>query len=273
MANLKDLLKKEEVVVVTHEGVFHSDELTAIALLEVAGLNLKVKRVNHQTDLSTMDYDLAVDIGRVFDGKKHFDHHQGGTDGKASAGLVYDALVETGMLPEVRKLRGVIDAIDAIDNGIKQPTADSVTAIISRFNADDIYSAEQYDKFFEAVDFIEDYIIIPLLKEHEKVVEAIEELSQIEVNGPVVELPKFNIYWPEVFNGQNHPEVEAVMWFDEEQNTYKIQTTPVEIGSFQRVGRGLTPMDGMTFVHQGQFFAVAPNRETMERYIKYIFEV
>jgi len=63
------------------------------------------------------------------------------------------------------------------------------------------------------------------------------------------------------------------MWFDDEQNTYKIQTTPVKIGSFQRVGRGLTPMDGMTFVHQGQFFAVAPNRETMERYIKYIFEV
>ena len=27
MANLKDLLKKEEVVVVTHEGVFHSDEV------------------------------------------------------------------------------------------------------------------------------------------------------------------------------------------------------------------------------------------------------
>ena len=273
MANLKELLKKDKVVVVTHEGVFHSDEVTAIALLEVAGFKMKVKRLNHQTDLSTIDYDLAVDIGRVFDGEKHFDHHQGGTDGKASAGLVYDALVESGILPEVRELRDVVSAIDAIDNGIKEPTPDSITGIVSRFNADNVYSAEQYDKFFEAVDFVQDYIINPLLKEHEKVVAAIEELSKIEVKGPVVELPKFNMHWSEVFNGQNHPEVEAVMWFDEIQNTYKIQTTPVEVGSFQRVGRGLTPMEGMIFVHQGQFFAVAPDRETMERYIKYIFEV
>jgi len=273
MANLKEL-KNKEITILTHEGVFHSDEVTAIALLEIAGLDLKVKRINHQADLSAMDYDLAVDIGRVFDGEKHFDHHQGGTDGKASAGLIYDALVESGMLPEVKKLRGVVNAIDAIDNGIKQPTPDSITAIVSRFNADDVYSAEQYDHFFKAVDFVEDYIIYPLIKEYEKEIKpAIEELSKIEVNGPVVELPEFNRHWPEVFNGQNHPKVEAVMWFDKDQNTYKIQTTPIEVGSFQRVGRGLLPMDGMTFVHQGQFFAVAPNRETMERYIKNIFEV
>ena len=65
--------------------------------------------------------------------------------------------------------------------------------------------------------------------------------------------------------------MEAVTWYDKDQDKWKIQTTPKYHGSFERVGRGLEPMEGMDFIHTGKFFAVAKDKETMDRYIQHCF--
>ncbi len=76
-------------LIATHNKMFHADEITAIALLELfTDYKIEVERVNHDTkDFSK--YDFVIDIGKTFDGKKYFDHHQY-KGGKSSAGLIWD---------------------------------------------------------------------------------------------------------------------------------------------------------------------------------------
>ena len=76
-------------LIATHNKMFHADEVTAIALLEVfTDFEIEVQRVDHDTkDFSK--YDFVIDIGKKFDGIKYFDHHQF-KGGKSSAGLIWD---------------------------------------------------------------------------------------------------------------------------------------------------------------------------------------
>ena len=76
-------------LIATHNKIFHADEVTAIALLEIfTDYQIEVYRVAHETqDFSK--YDFVIDIGKVFDGVNHFDHHQY-KGGKSSPGLIWD---------------------------------------------------------------------------------------------------------------------------------------------------------------------------------------
>jgi len=134
-------------VIGTHDGKFHCDEVLACALLKLLPQysDATIKRTRDQTILDTCD--VVVDVGGVFDPKKHrYDHHQRTFQESfsslrpgypwitrlSSAGLVYvhfgleilsqvlEMPVDSEIVSETfsKVYDGFIEEIDAIDNGI-----------------------------------------------------------------------------------------------------------------------------------------------------------
>ena len=87
---LKRLYKYEKINLLPNNNkMFHADEVTAIALLEIfTDYEIEVERVNHDCQ-DFYKYDFVIDVSKKFDGIKYFDHHQF-KGGKSSAGLIWD---------------------------------------------------------------------------------------------------------------------------------------------------------------------------------------
>ena len=82
---------KPEVVIATHNGEFHADDLMACAIakryLTAMGLDVKIIRTRDQTAIDKAD--IAIDVGGVHEpGKLRFDHHQDRQSKVASAGML-----------------------------------------------------------------------------------------------------------------------------------------------------------------------------------------
>ena len=100
-----------ELKIATHNGIFHADEVTAIALIKLFITdNYKIYRIPHDTkDFSK--FDIVIDIGRKFDGKKFFDHHQY-KGGKSSAGLIWSYIGFEDKYSEISKFIKIVDDND-----------------------------------------------------------------------------------------------------------------------------------------------------------------
>ena len=136
-------------LIATHNKMFHADEITAIALLEVfTDFEIEVQRVDHDTkDFSK--YDFVIDIGKKYDGIKYFDHHQY-KGGKSSAGLIWDYLSINKQYPNISKL---IDLVDRNDVGIEKAKPFEYSSLIKCYNSRNIISEEQDNQFNQAIDF------------------------------------------------------------------------------------------------------------------------
>jgi len=265
-------LEIENKEIVTHNGVFHADEVTAIALLSLFGETLIVpERLNHQTQ-NFDGYDFVIDIGRKFDGVKWFDHHQH-QGGKASAGLIWDYIQNTlGIKGKYPKIDSLIEMADRHDTGEKKAGDFEYPMIIASYNSEDIYSPLQDEAFMEAVKFAI-HFIGSLKKSQDAVSDAakvVEESKNLKDEGlpDIVELKQFHRLWNTQLNGETTPEIEAVVWFDEKQKNWQAQVTPKKAGSFEFNGRKFLPDDSMEFVHAAGFFAVAKDRDTIISFLK-----
>lgn len=258
--------------IITHNGVFHADETVAVALLRVfLKEKVEVSRLQHQTDLSTVEFDMAIDIGRQFDGVRFFDHHQR-AGGKASAGLIFDFLGVAADYPEITEL---VELVDANDVGEKKAGKWEFPTMVAAYNAANIYGKNQDAAFEKAVAFAVDQI--SSLKRSQDEMDQAKSicdnamwLGEDENLEDVVELPRFTINWNRFINGENEDfsKIGAVMWYDDVQNCWKAQVTPVASGSFDFHGRKFLSAEGMTFVHAAGFFAVADSRERMITFLK-----
>ena len=153
---------------VTHDGVFHGDEVCAFTMLNILYPKNTLIRSRKQEDFDKADY--IFDVGKVYDPKNNkFDHHQEGcnetfTDNHSillsSAGMVYKKygkqMIETIINKDIPE--DVLDVIhnkfyntfvveiDAIDNGIsacdkpKYYHATSFSSTISKLNGNEIYN-------------------------------------------------------------------------------------------------------------------------------------
>jgi len=173
-------LTKTEIV--THNGIFHADEVTAVALLKLDERfeNISIVRTRDADVIASAD--IAVDVGGVYDvNKGRFDHHQHSYTGPmSSAGMVYEALhqyggycdymsspcselwctCDTGMTtirPDISWERDLIKEIDEQDTGAKRNPDNHYCQVISSFNTIDIYSKAQDEAFDEAVEFAMGY--------------------------------------------------------------------------------------------------------------------
>ena len=179
-------MENSTVTILTHDGRFHADDVTAVSLLtthfESIGIQTNVRR---SRDVKLFDQcDILVDVGEVYNPSKlRFDHHQKDCDETytettsiplSSVGMVWkhygEDLVEHYIDNHTDKSLDhngikeltdsiyfkIIQEIDASDNGVPMVTGGhrnywsnlNLPSIISSMNSDD---SEQLEAFQNAV--------------------------------------------------------------------------------------------------------------------------
>lgn len=138
---------------VTHNGIFHSDEVLAIALLQLSGEKFTTERTRDES--LVLQADIRVDVGGQYDPSKLcFDHHQSNyTETLSSAGMVHKYIIHTNRLicMDFKKLDTLVSDVDLQDNGIKRMPQNHYCNIISGLNYPDIFSEKQEGQFERAV--------------------------------------------------------------------------------------------------------------------------
>ena len=162
----------------THNGVFHTDDVFAVAILKMLYPSMKVIRTRDPTQYGRAD--ICVDVGRKYNPSKgHFDHHQETFRMKrngipyASAGLIWKhfgyRLAKNKIVFEYIDKK-LLQPIDALDNGIalyREPIVQPYTLqkIIDLFNPSWTVEKEDYtSEFNDAVAFAMDILRLEIEK-------------------------------------------------------------------------------------------------------------
>jgi len=76
------------MIIVTHDGKFHLDEMFALATLKLLYPDAEIKRTRDVEIINSAD--IVVDVGGVYNVEKNlFDHHQSGGAGKRENGIPF----------------------------------------------------------------------------------------------------------------------------------------------------------------------------------------
>jgi uncharacterized UPF0160 family protein len=154
MAITTETKTKNTLNILTHNGVFHADEVLAIALIKFALPEMEVK-ITRGRDIPSDGFDVVVDVNGEYKpgiGGGRFDHHQfkEGDDlyGLSSAGLILKELTT----PISTHIRELVDYIDKHDCGIEQRADHPLIKLIQGMNdPDDVYGEAQDKNFVFAV--------------------------------------------------------------------------------------------------------------------------
>lgn len=149
--------------VLTHDGVFHADEVLAIALLEVFSDGTAV--VTRGRGLKSDNFLFVIDVNGEYSPEHGlFDHHQFEKDhekyGKSSAGLIWEYIQQqTGVTSELYKsIAQLVKEVDEQDTGVKKHEANHFCNIIAAYNSDFIYKPNQEMQFYKAVNTAHEHI-------------------------------------------------------------------------------------------------------------------
>lgn len=284
--------------ILTHDGIFHADEVFAISVLRRVFGDVEIIRTRSQEEIQNFD-GIVVDVGGEFSPERNrFDHHQrtGPTrmDGRkfSSAGLIWDrwgreSLEDTSIAKELNsfqlgRLWFLVDqrlfrGIDAIDNGeIEFPTeVVSLSGMISLFNSPWGVEQERRDDLFAlAIDLagaVLDRVIL-------------EALSKVRAEGivsaaidakitPEVLVLEEGCPWQQALLDSG--DLDTLFTVFPAPDSWRVQAVPTEVGSFQSrkllpedwAGKpqaelaALTGIDDIVFVHPGRFIGGASSKE------------
>jgi uncharacterized UPF0160 family protein len=173
------------VKVCVHDGMFHADEVVALAIIMIALGKDNVEYIRSRNYPDFMEADFAVDVGGKYDGVRFFDHHQNdffkmheGTDIKyAAAGLVWDIFCPTIAVKylgdtDINRINkfytyvvnNLILGIDAVDNGQYRDNnsihQNTLSSIVKTFNVDNYIAnwEKQNIAFKHVTEFIYQYL-------------------------------------------------------------------------------------------------------------------
>jgi uncharacterized UPF0160 family protein len=256
-------------VIVTHPGVFHADEVYAVAWL----IRYVMPEANEIVIVRTRDEKFlaaaktnrdvyVLDVGGVYEPLNHnYDHHQTGAPCRKS-GLPYAALGlvvgSTGVgcgfyYPEATELdEALIQAIDATDTGASEGyqtlrghpevriPARGVSAVIHGFNPTSGVEADFNRAFEQALKFAGQDLdnAVDAAKEavesRQRVHDAIEATQE-----PWVVLGRYETVAAEVA-ATARPDLKYIVFPDETSGTWRILQVPVKPGSHE--GRWPLPL-------------------------------
>lgn len=178
-------VKNDKIKVCVHNGIFHADEVLALAIIMIALGKDNVEYIRSRNFPDYMEADFAVDVGGSYDGVKFFDHHQNtffkmheGTDiSYAAAGLLWDkycfaiASIYLGDtdINKINKfytyvVNNLILGVDATDNGQYKDNntihQNTLSSIVKTFNVDNYLTnlVEQHTAFKQVVEFMYQYL-------------------------------------------------------------------------------------------------------------------
>lgn len=274
------------ITVTTHNGNFHADDVFSVAALKRILPPFTLVRTR---DMSLIEKsDIVIDVGGQYDADAgRFDHHQRGGAGERENGIPYSSF---GLIWQKYGLEichgdpdladavdaGLVSNIDAIDCGHVEgvPQGISLSQTLSMFNPT-WQEEDDFDACFdEAVEFamrlLERFIASAKggISARSIVARAIEDAQDPRV----IVLKKYTP-WKKTVHALS--EDALYMVYPSQTGAWRIQTVPIEPGSFEnrkplpREWAGLadddlkavTGIDDAMFCHNGLFIAGAESFE------------
>jgi uncharacterized UPF0160 family protein len=285
------------MVIATHDGSFHADEVFAVAALSLLGDPTEVMRTRDPEMLKAAD--LRIDVGfRDAAETGDFDHHQRGFDATrangvryASFGLVWREFGQRVCDDDAEVAAAVdetlVQTIDANDTGqrLTESVIDgvrpfSVSAVVGGFNAgwDETVNAEQTRARFDAAVALASDILTREIaaaasgRRAERIVRAAIAAAP---DPRVIEL-SVNAPWKRVLVPQT---ADALFVIYPKRQGFGLEAVPRALGSFENrrdlpaawgglEGADLvavTGVDDALFCHAKRFLAVAASHEGITR--------
>lgn len=282
--------------IVTHDGVFHADEVFATALIKLVAKSsnnqIEIIRTRNPKILQehlTLETSIVIDVGN-----SEFDHHQelkyntinGEQISMSSFGLVHKKFLELGLIFFDKDLQNLITEIDKADNGVAPST---ISTLIRTFTPkwNDKSDTAMDDAFYRAVDFAK--VILENMFEKTNANLFAEEIIKDEIqnlktqNEFKTNSMKKNYFILETFipfqetvikyNETAQEENKIKFVINKNKNKYNLHTIKKALGSFEN-HVDLISLDlakeleiNVDFIHNNKFFAVANSMEALEELI------
>ncbi|MDQ6995256.1 MAG: MYG1 family protein [Mariprofundaceae bacterium] len=276
-----------EQTIATHNGNFHADDVFSIAALRLINPSFKVIRTRDLELIAKAD--IALDVGGEYDpDKNRFDHHQRGGAGERENGIPYSSF---GLIWQKYGLeicqgnqdlahavdKGLVSNIDAVDCGHVEgvSTGISLSQTIGMFNPT-WQEENNFDACFdEAVEFASRILTRFIAAASGGInAKAIVAKAIDDAEDPrVIVLEKY-IPWKRTVHALSEAALYVV--YPSQTGQWRIQTVPVEMGSFEnrkalpKAWAGLsgqelqavTGIDDAMFCHNGLFIAGAESFES-----------
>ncbi len=273
--------------IATHNGNFHADDVFSVAALKSIFPSFKLIRTRDLALIAKAD--IVIDVGGEYDADAdRFDHHQRGGAGERENGIPFSSF---GLIWQKYGVEicdgnkdvahavdvGLVSTIDAIDCGHVDGVAEgiSLSQTISMFNPTWQEDSHFDDCFDEAVDFASRVLTRFIaaanggISSKEIVAKAIDNAEDPRV----IVLEK---YTPWKRTVHDLSERALYMVYPSQTGQWRIQTVPVEPGSFEdrkplpATWAGLsdnelqqvTGIDDAMFCHNGLFIAGAESFES-----------
>jgi uncharacterized UPF0160 family protein len=257
------------MIIATHSGKFHADDVWAVAVLDILFPGAELLRTRDPAKIR--DANFVVDVGGTWEPQTgRFDHHQKGFEGAresgvvyASAGLVWKeygarcvaqvAQTSTGQTisdEHARQIAYAIDAdlvqyLDMSDTGAAKnaPGGYGLSAVISGFNpnwldeqnAGSVEAADEFrlNQFRRAMEFIAD-IIANAVKYRVGSMLALDQVRQSELleDGRVLFLKNSALPWSSVVRNEM-PKVLFVVSHNITEQRYMLHTVPAAADTFE----------------------------------------
>lgn len=275
--------------IATHSGIYHADDVFAVATLRLLFPGAVVIRTREEELIQKADF--IVDVGGMYEPTHcRFDHHQSGFSMNrlngipyATFGLVWKEFGERLAGPEGAKIidQKLVSPIDALDNAfpIDTPLIDG----IKRYDVSDVFNAfmqrpdasdEDMHKSFMLVVEIAQNLILKEIETSELVIEARIEVEKDYKKAPdkrIITLGKL-LPWKEILSGKHEP---LFVVFPRTDGRWAAQSVPISKYSFivrhqfpadwaGKTGEDLALVTGVkdaVFCHNGRFIAVAKTYE------------
>ena len=285
------------MLIATHDGSFHADEVFAIAALMLLGEPVQVLRTRDRDRLAGAD--LRVDVGFRYDPSTgDFDHHQREFDGVRANGIRYASFGliwwEFGVRacdddPEVAEAvdASLVQGVDANDTGqqVTESLVDgvhplTVNGVVGGFNGrwDETLTPEQERlRFDEAVDLARGILAREVLSaaSGRRSARIVQEAIAAAIDPRLIQLP-VNAPWKQVLVPAA-PDALYIVY--PKRQGFGLEAVPRELGSFEnrrdlpeawggREGPDLVAVTGVPdalFCHAKRFLVVASSHEGIEQ--------
>lgn len=274
------------MLVVTHSGKFHADDIVAWSLLCTFLPNKNALQLTRTRDpLIIEKADIVFDVGDIYDPKqKRFDHHQRSYTGfLSSAGMVLQWLHDEKYISQ--KLfetlhHNLVDDVDKVDNGLRTPDSPCFSTLIGWLNTG-CNTFEEFDAAFLQGSAIAEKLIAHLVlgqqiqEQAEKTV-LLEMTLAMEQNRNWLEFTEY-LPWKSTYfqnDGQHHPTEFTI--FPTMQGTWQVVCIPPEANSMEQKRSlpeewaglrdeelsKITEAQGI-FCHKNRFIAVFTTKEDL----------
>ncbi len=288
--------EKQTLVIATHNGSFHADDILGVATLFLAYEHThSITVIRTRNTESIEQADIVLDVGGQYDpSRDRFDHHQAGGAGMRDNGIKYAAfgLVWKKYGEQVCGSREVAESIeqkmvmpvDAMDNGqeIYTPLFSGVHSygLADAFSAFKVSWKENKDeldgRFMHLVDFAKE-VIHREIKRISDGLEAKEKVLALYAQAEDKRLLVLDTYypWESALSGEN--DALLVVFPDVLDGQWCVQVVPAGEHTFTskilfpeswagKRGEELEKVTGVTgaiFCHSGRFFAAGNSKEVV----------